>query len=265
MPQVWAIGSPTAFRGSTSFSPSSAGPQKAPSTTVNLPAAERLGDRLDVGHLEDPEGGGELVGAVARQLVPGAQQLERALPGEEGHPGVGLLAFEEVELERGDHAVGAAAAPQRPEELGVVLGVDPALGSVGGDELDRGEGVRLQAAAARVPADAAHQRVAGDADGAAGSVEGREAVRRDGLDDGAPLDAGADAGALRAGVDLDLVERARLHAAAFPRRPAGRPRCGPWTAARCRAPRPRRSGRPRRRRSHRPGAAPRRGAGRRRG
>ena len=33
----------------------------------------------------------------------------------------------------------------------------------------------------------------------------------DRLDDGAPLDAGADAGALRAGVDLDLVERAHLH------------------------------------------------------
>ena len=37
MPQVWAMGSPTAFRGSTSFSPSSAGPENAPSTTVNLP------------------------------------------------------------------------------------------------------------------------------------------------------------------------------------------------------------------------------------
>ena len=48
----------------------------------------------------------------------------------------------ELDLERGDDPEVAAAAAQRPEQVGLVVGVDAAELAVGGDELDRGDAVR---------------------------------------------------------------------------------------------------------------------------
>ena len=72
---------------------------------------------------------------------------------------------------RGHDAEVAAAAAQGPEQLGLVLGVGADEAALGGDELDRGHGVRLHAVLAGEPADAAAERVADDADVRRGAVQ----------------------------------------------------------------------------------------------
>jgi hypothetical protein len=83
------------------------------------------------------------------------QHLGRALPREEEDAGMDIGNRVELHLERGDDSEVAAAAVQRPEEVGLVVVVDAAWGTVGRDELDRGDAVRRQAELARVPAEAA--------------------------------------------------------------------------------------------------------------
>jgi hypothetical protein len=82
----------------------------------------------------------------------------------------------EGDLHRGDDAEVAAAAAQRPEQRGVVLGVDAAELAVGGDDLDRQDAVGGQAVLAREPADAATEAVADDADVGRRAGERREAL-----------------------------------------------------------------------------------------
>ena len=77
-----------------------------------------------------------LSGTSAVHVGPRLQDLLRALEREEERAGDDLGDREEAELERGDDAEVAAAAAKGPEQLGVVLGVDPAAHAVGGDELD---------------------------------------------------------------------------------------------------------------------------------
>jgi hypothetical protein len=89
--------------------------------------------------------------------------------------------------------------------------VDPAQLAVGRDELDGRERVRLEAVLARQPAEAAAERVAGDADVARGSVEGGQAVLGGAVGDRGPADARANACAARSDVDPDLLERVRAH------------------------------------------------------
>ena len=112
------------------------------------------------------------------------------------------------ELDRGHDAEVAAAAAQRPEEVRVVLGVGAHEPAVGGDELERGHGVGLQAVLAGQPAHAAAERVAGDPDVRRRAVQARQTVSGEPRRDAIPLDARADADALGAGVDADLLERA---------------------------------------------------------
>ena len=103
---------------------------------------------------------------------------------------------------------------------------------VGGDELDRGDAVRRQAVLAGVPADAAAERVAGDADVGRRAVQRREAelggARRRRRSHFAP---GADARDAALGVDLDAAQLVGLDAGS--RRPARRAarRCGRSAAA----------------------------------
>ena len=88
-----------------------------------------------------------------------------------------------------------------------MLGVGAHELAVGGDELERGDGVGLQAVLAREPAHAAAERVAGDADVRRGAVQAGQAVGRQPRRDAVPLDAGADADAPGARVDADLLQR----------------------------------------------------------
>ena len=171
------------------------------------PAGERrhVGDRREV-HQRRPRH--ELVGQRGQQRAPGVQHLGRALEREEHRSGVELVDRVDGELDRGHDAEVAAAAAQRPEQVGVVLGVRAHEAAVGGDELERGHGVGLQPVLAGQPAHAAAERVAGDPDVRRRAVQARQAVGREPRRDAIPLDAGADADALGPGVDADLLERA---------------------------------------------------------
>jgi hypothetical protein len=112
------------------------------------------------------------------------------------------------ELDRGDDAEVAAAPAQGPEEIGVVLRVGAHQLAVGGDELQRRDGVGLQAVLARQPAHAAAERVAGDADVRRRAVERGEAMGREPRRDALPLDARADPDGHRRRIHDDLLERA---------------------------------------------------------
>ena len=150
-------------------------------------AADRLRDLRQRRQLHDPERGRDVVGRVGgplRRRPCSTRSASRPVPDHEA--GVDLGQRVEAELERGDDAEVAAAAAQRPEQLGVVVGVGADELAVGGDELDRGQAVGLQAVAAGEPAHAAAERVAGDADVGRGAVQRDQAVRGGGVDDVLP-------------------------------------------------------------------------------
>ena len=81
---------------------------------------------------------------------------------------------------------------QRPEKVGLVVGVAADEIAVSGDQLDGGHAVALQAVAPGQPGDAAAQRVADDADVGRGAVQSGQAQVRQPRRHGSPLDAGAD-------------------------------------------------------------------------
>ena len=84
----------------------------------------------------------------------------------------------EPELEAGHDAEVAATAAHGPEQVGVLGLARRDDAAVGGDDLDRHEGVDGQAVLAGEPADAATQGQAGDADAARVAERGRQAVGR---------------------------------------------------------------------------------------
>src|SRR3546814_9175264 len=105
----------------------------------------------------------ELVGSVADEVavepedLPGVGRVPEAGPGQNGGPdGV------QAELERGDHAEVAAAAPQRPKQVGVLVLARPQQLPVGGTDVDGGEVVDSEAELAHPPADASAKDKPGD-------------------------------------------------------------------------------------------------------
>ena len=136
------------------------------------------------------------------------ENLGRALEGEEHHAGVQILDGIDGELDRRDDAEVAVAAAQRPEEIRLVLCVDADRAPVRGDELDRGDAVRLEAVLSAEPAHAAAQRVAGDSDVGGRPVQCGEPVLGELRRDAPPLHAGPDPHASGVDVDGDLLELA---------------------------------------------------------
>ena len=126
--------------------------------------------------------------------------------GQEQHPADDRADLVEAELQpRGDAEVPAAAA-DRPEEVGVVLGVDVQELAVGGHDLGREQVVDGHAVLAHEEADAAAQRDPADADRAGVAEPGREAVlagRRRVLARG---QAGLGPGGAPLGVDLERAQ-----------------------------------------------------------
>ena len=134
------------------------------------------------------------------------QHLGRALPGEEQDAGVDLGDRVQLHLERRHDAEVAAAPAQRPEELGLVLVVDAPELPVGRDQLDREDAVRREPVLAGVPADAAAERVARDADVGRRAVQRGEAELRGARHDVLPLRPRADARDAPLDVDLDAAQ-----------------------------------------------------------
>jgi hypothetical protein len=104
------------------------------------------------------------------------KDLRRALDRPEHRARVELGHRIERDLHRGDDPEAAAAAAQRPEEVGVVVGVDAAQAPVGGHKLDAQHAVGGQAVGAPEPAHAAAEAVADDADVGRRARQRRQAV-----------------------------------------------------------------------------------------
>ena len=126
-----------------------------------------------------------------------------AVPDE--HAGIRRLDRVEAELERGHDAEAATAAAHGPEELAVLRRVGPHVLTVREDELDRREAVGGEAELAGVPADAAAEAVAGDADVGRAAVQRRETVVGGGLGRVDPQRTTLDAGNSPGRVDGDLA------------------------------------------------------------
>ena len=159
-----------------------------------LAAADRLGQLGQRRQLEDPGTRRDVVGRRARPLGPGVEHEPGVVPIPRQPAGVDLGDREQPELDRGDDAEIAQTAAQRPQQLGIVIVVDPTVGAVGEHELDGGHMVRLQAALARLPAEPTAERIADDADGRRGAMQGRKAVLGGRVDNGLPANAGLGAG-----------------------------------------------------------------------
>ena len=96
----------------------------------------------------------------------------------------------------------AAPAAQRPEQVGLVVGVDVQLVAGGGHDVERADVARGEALAAREPAEPAAERVARDADAGRHAVQAGEAVLAGRRHHRPPRRAGLDLRGPRAGVDL---------------------------------------------------------------
>ena len=115
------------------------------------------------------------------------------------------------EAERGDDAEVAAAAPQRPEQLRVLLGARARLRAVGEDDVGLDQVVDREPVLAREVADAAPQGEAADAGGADDPRgRGQTVLVRRGVDL-RPGAAAADAhGARGSAIDLDSLHEGEV-------------------------------------------------------
>jgi hypothetical protein len=171
---------------------------------VELPRQLGLG-RAGGGH----EGQPELLRRVAVQVAEPRQQLAEALRAVDDEAGEHLRSERmQGELERAHDAEVAAAAAQRPEQVGVLGGRRPDEPAVRRDDRRCDEVVAGQAVLALEPAGATAQREAGDARRRDAPAGGGQAVALRGTVDLCPGGAPAHAGDPRLGVDRDVVHPA---------------------------------------------------------
>ena len=110
------------------------------------------------------------------------------------------------ELHRGDHTEVAAAAAQRPEQVGVLLGAGVHQPAVGGDDIRGDQTVAGQAVAAQQPADATAEGEPADPGGGDQPAGDRQA---EGL--GFVVEVGPGGTALRDGTATSRVDGDRRH------------------------------------------------------
>jgi hypothetical protein len=170
----------------------------------DIAAADRLRKGGVGRQVQQPHGGGGLAGQAVRPAAVGVQHLpgvrsveEQAAAVEGGQPLQGGPV--------GDHdAEVAGSAAQRPEQLGVVIGVDRAQGAVRRDDVDAQDAVRGQAERPAHDPEAAAQGEPGGPDRPGRALHGGEAVRCGGGGDIADPGAGPDRGGHAGRVDGDL-------------------------------------------------------------
>ena len=170
------IVSPSSRSGATIASPVLLAADAGAVDRQQRPAADRLGHVGDRRRGDEADHRGDVVGDAGGPVAVGAHRVGAELGREDEGAGVDLGDREQASVQGGDDRVAAAAAAQRPEEVGVVLGVDRARLAVGGDQLDRLHAVAGEAVAAAEPAEAAAEGVAGDADVGRGAGHRAEAV-----------------------------------------------------------------------------------------
>ena len=173
----------------------------------HLAAVPFLGQERQRRRLAHHHPDGELVLGGAADAVEVAQELRRRVDRVDDEAGEDLRPeLVQLELEAGHHAEVAAAAADRPEEIGVLGGAGAAQAAVGGDDVGGEQVVDGHAELAADPAEAAAEGQAGDAGGRVDAGRQREAVR---------LGRGVDVGEERAGLDaggaLDGIDRDGAH------------------------------------------------------
>ena len=126
---------------------------------------------------------------------------------------------EQPQLQGGDDAEAAAAAAQRPEQVGLVLAVRAAELAVGGHHLDRPHVAGRQAVLAAQEAHAAAQGVPGDADIPGRARKRGQPVPGRGLHDAEPHRARLHARGPRQRIDLDAVHPVGLEQDGVRQRP----------------------------------------------
>ena len=163
-------------------------------------------------------GEGAAVVAVEAQHVAGGGARVEHHPAEHQRPD-----RVELVLERRDDAEIAAAAPERPEQVRMLVGAGGDERAVGGDDVGREQVVAGEAVLAHQPAEAAAQRQPADA-GVGDGPAGRGEAERLGLAvEFAPEQAALGVGRARSGVDADALEAAQVdHQAAVAHGVAGR-------------------------------------------
>ena len=132
-----------------------------------------------------------------------------------------LRQLSQIELDRGDDPEASAAPAHGPEQVGIVVGVHPALLTIGSHQLDRPHLVARKAVAAREPAEAAAGRVADDADVGCRTREVGKAVLAGGgigLHPQHPRLVAPDA---LVGIDIDALHALSLEQDRAVQRPAG--------------------------------------------
>ena len=108
--------------------------------------------------------GVQLVGLARGPVAVARERLGGALEREPGSARVDLRDGVEAELQRGHDAEVRAAAAHGPEEVGVAVRGRRHEAPVGGDDVHSQQAVGGETVLARQPAEAAAERVAGDAD-----------------------------------------------------------------------------------------------------
>ena len=138
------------------------------------PAGDHQDERLAVAVLGDERQrrrdlvrreAAELLGRVGDELAVEPEQVAGLVQLEEHRPAVDVLDRAEPELERRDDAEVAAAAPDRPEEVGVVLLAGDVEGAVTGHHVGGQQVVEGEAETAREVADAAAEGQPADTGG----------------------------------------------------------------------------------------------------
>ena len=137
-----------------------------------------LGDARQRRRGAEPHDRAELVGSVADEVAVAAEDLHGVGRVPDDGPGQnGGADGVEAELERGDHAEVAAAASQRPEQVGELVLGHPQQLAVGRYDVNGEDVVDREAVLAHQPADATAEGEPGDAGVADDSSGGGQTVR----------------------------------------------------------------------------------------
>ena len=182
----------------------------APHDPADLAKVQLLGERRGGRDREQRQESVQLPRRAGQELAVGAHHLLGLLERPERGSGQDGADGMQSELERGDDAEVAAAAADRPEQVGVLLGARTRLCSVGEHDVGLEQIVDRQAVAPRQVADPAAERQPADAGGRDEATWRREAVRVRGLVDLTPGAATADSDGARLGVHLDRPQQGQV-------------------------------------------------------
>src|SRR5579859_6477496 len=185
-------------------------PEVAPNDAAHVPQMDLLRERRPRRDDVEREEAVQLPRSRRQELAVDGKDFLRGLDGPEGRAcdhGADLV---ETELEGGHDAEVAAAAPDRPVEVGVGVGARGHFGAVGEYHLCLEQVVDGEAALAGEVAEAAAERQATDAGRADDPARRREAVLAGRGVDLLPHAASADADGARLGIDLDVLEQREI-------------------------------------------------------